>query len=343
MHVVRWAAFMLALAGCLRSTSHQCSDTSECGDGVCEPSGFCSFADPGCNGGRRYGDGAGDLAGTCVGDVPGPDGGDGPDRDRDDDGVDDVFDNCPEQANAGQYDEDDDGVGDVCDNCPHIGNLSQLDIEETIGGVTPDGVGDDCDPSPRRGGDRLVFFDGFNEPPPPGTWTLAGPWAFAGGVARFTDMGASGTLSRPLQDGVDPHVIVTAVTLDSASNEMLIGGGVLVDGQPLTNVALTCIAGRSGSSNNPPSARIVELPMANERGSAQLNGVALLGTRFSVSFRGAGSQQMVRPCSVGALGATVVTNTNFALSSPGAHMGLFAHRVTASFAYVVVIADAPDD
>ena len=341
MHVVRWAAFMLALAGCLRSTSHQCSDSSECGDGVCEASGFCSFADPGCNGGRRYGDGAGDLAGTCVGDAPGPDGGDGPDRDRDDDGVDDVLDNCPELANTGQFDEDADGVGDVCDNCPHIGNLAQLDIEETIGGALPDGVGDDCDPSPRSGGDRLVHFEGFNEPLAPGEWIISGPWAIADGVARFTDMAATGTLTRELQESDVPHLIIAPVTIDTASGDALLGGGVVVDGQPLTGVGLACLAGRSGSPNNPPSARVLELPGGNERAAAQINGVPLIGTRFSVSFRSAGSQ-LVRPCAVGTMGATVTTNTSFVPPSPGPHMGLFAHRVTATFEYVVVIADAPD-
>jgi hypothetical protein len=62
--------------GCLRETRHQCASAVECGAaGVCEPSGFCSFADVGCTGGRRYGDGAGDLSGECVGsggDLDGP-------------------------------------------------------------------------------------------------------------------------------------------------------------------------------------------------------------------------------------------------------------------------------
>lgn len=46
---------------------YQCAESTQCGDGVCEPSGFCSFPDDACASGRRYGSFAGDgLGGTCV-------------------------------------------------------------------------------------------------------------------------------------------------------------------------------------------------------------------------------------------------------------------------------------
>jgi streptogramin lyase len=45
-------------------------------------------------------------------------------NDRDDDGVPDTDDNCPEKSNPDQVDSDDDGIGNVCDNCPNDPNKS---------------------------------------------------------------------------------------------------------------------------------------------------------------------------------------------------------------------------
>lgn len=58
--------------------------------------------------------------------------------DRDDDGISDGGDNCPDTANPGQEDGDGDGVGDACDNCPSVPNPSQADADG-------DGIGDACD------------------------------------------------------------------------------------------------------------------------------------------------------------------------------------------------------
>ena len=71
--------------------------------------------------------------------------------DSDDDGVDDVNDNCPDTANADQTDSDGDGAGDACDddddgdgvldegdNCPLDANPDQDDFDG-------DGAGDPCD------------------------------------------------------------------------------------------------------------------------------------------------------------------------------------------------------
>ena len=78
------------------------------------------------------------------------------DRDRDDDGVDDSADNCPDDRNADQHDEDGDRVGDACDNCPHVSNANQADQLDA-----GDGVGDVCDPNPSRGGDAIALFEPF--------------------------------------------------------------------------------------------------------------------------------------------------------------------------------------
>lgn len=64
------AAAILALllaAGCLRETAFVCATDAECTpDGACEATGYCSFPDDACAGGRRYGELAGGLANACV-------------------------------------------------------------------------------------------------------------------------------------------------------------------------------------------------------------------------------------------------------------------------------------
>ena len=87
--------------------------------------------------------------------------------DSDNDGVEDVDDNCPYIANHMQVDSDEDTLGNVCDNCDYIFNTDQADIDDDhIGDVcdicpyyynpgqidndnpAPDGVGDQCDNCP---------------------------------------------------------------------------------------------------------------------------------------------------------------------------------------------------
>jgi biopolymer transport protein ExbB len=62
-------AAILASGGCLKNTAaFACTSDADCGTGGhCEPVGFCSFADPGCDQGRRYGDLSGPYANQCVG------------------------------------------------------------------------------------------------------------------------------------------------------------------------------------------------------------------------------------------------------------------------------------
>ncbi len=65
----------LGSSACLRGTEYQCSTNTECGTGgTCESVGFCSFPDPGCTSGERFGDSAGALANQCTG-TTGLDGG----------------------------------------------------------------------------------------------------------------------------------------------------------------------------------------------------------------------------------------------------------------------------
>ena len=78
--------------------------------------------------------------------------------DSDEDGVDDLVDNCPNHANPGQEDNNGDGIGDACedssggndldgdgvddnvDNCPAVSNSEQTDSDG-------DGIGDACEGS----------------------------------------------------------------------------------------------------------------------------------------------------------------------------------------------------
>ncbi len=102
----------------------------------------CNGLDDNCNGQTDEGfpDTDGDGIADCV------------DKDKDNDGVPDDKDNCPEVANPKQTDTDGDGDGDACDkdddndgvpdttdNCPLIANPDQTDTDG-------DGIGDACDP-----------------------------------------------------------------------------------------------------------------------------------------------------------------------------------------------------
>ncbi|MBX3159133.1 MAG: C-type lectin domain-containing protein [Deltaproteobacteria bacterium] len=62
-----------ALAGCLRQTQFACDGDAACNGGHCEATGFCSFDDATCAGGRRYGELSGALANACVDVPPEPD------------------------------------------------------------------------------------------------------------------------------------------------------------------------------------------------------------------------------------------------------------------------------
>ena len=72
--MVKTLVLALLLGGCLRATEYHCADDTACSGGTCQPNGYCSFADPACDSGQRFGDSAGASANTCVGDT-GLDGG----------------------------------------------------------------------------------------------------------------------------------------------------------------------------------------------------------------------------------------------------------------------------
>jgi len=48
--------------------------------------------------------------------------------DRDEDGIYDIDDNCPDTPNSDQADADGDGIGCACDNCPDDDNADQAEL-----------------------------------------------------------------------------------------------------------------------------------------------------------------------------------------------------------------------
>ena len=91
--------------------------------------------------------------------------------DRDNDGIRDDCDNCPDTPNPDQADADGDGVGDACDNCATVYNPDQADSDG-------DGVGDACECTVALALVAVRFDSGRLEhwpvgavlSPPPGGW-----------------------------------------------------------------------------------------------------------------------------------------------------------------------------
>ena len=79
MRLALVVAAAAVLAGC-KSFAYQCASSTECTQaggevGTCESTGYCSFTDPACQSGRRYGEYAGGYSNECVGATTNPDSG----------------------------------------------------------------------------------------------------------------------------------------------------------------------------------------------------------------------------------------------------------------------------
>ncbi|MCC6995209.1 MAG: DNRLRE domain-containing protein [Deltaproteobacteria bacterium] len=72
-----FALVLLSVAACSEVRPFRCQVTEQCGaGGRCEPEGYCSFVDPDCGSGRRFGEQSpGALANLCVGAGTGSDAG----------------------------------------------------------------------------------------------------------------------------------------------------------------------------------------------------------------------------------------------------------------------------
>jgi hypothetical protein len=71
------AALVMAMlaSGCLKAAAFECASDPQCvregTQGTCEAVGFCSFPDPTCTSGRRFGEVSGRYTQQCVGDIAG--------------------------------------------------------------------------------------------------------------------------------------------------------------------------------------------------------------------------------------------------------------------------------
>jgi hypothetical protein len=339
-----WSALALALVapGCLRATTHVCVTDADCGNGGrCEPSGFCSFTDPACDGGRRYGDGAGGLAGVCLGDEPGgPDAAtDAPPTDRDGDGVFDGTDNCIDVRNADQHDEDGDTVGDVCDNCPHLENLDQANTGEMFTGGQIDGAGDACDPNPIEGGNEIVFFDPFTAPLDD-TWTSfgGGTWTVSGDALHVDARGLNARLARPAPSP-GTQVITTRATAGGISNGpgAYNGLGAAARIGQAGGGGIGCLA--SYTNKFEVATMLIELAAGQVRAVGPLSQPTFVDVPWVVSYAATLASQGPDVCTVnppgGAEPPISAGNTSTATST----IGLSAINVPATFEYIVAISD----
>lgn len=141
-------------------------------DGAMTTGGTCTAAKPDCGAGAicDLTDPAGPTCVSSTGDLDG-------------DGIPNGKDFC-EHAAGGAHDEDNDGLGDECDPCPIAKPPATPDRDG-------DAVDSPCDPDPDTAGDKILLFDGFNDPlgsaytpTTPGAWVVQGGELVVGNIAN---------------------------------------------------------------------------------------------------------------------------------------------------------------
>jgi len=126
--------------------------------------------------------------------------------DRDNDGVPDTVDNCPDDPNPDQANEDGDQFGDACDPCPPFKTDKVSDPDH-------DGVADPCDPNPMVPGDRIELFEPFHHGLP--AWTKTANWTAVDDAIQVT--AAAGTKEYVVVPVENPdHLTVSASAVITA-------------------------------------------------------------------------------------------------------------------------------
>ena len=174
-------------------------------------------------------------------------------EDGDDDGIADVDDNCPADANPDQLDGDKDLVGDVCDNCVAIANPDQAD-------GNADGIGDACANEIINTPD-LLFIP-------------AGKTLDKGGVACHKQVIVHGTLKVPAFANND-----TTGTITIKADTILVGA---------TGIITADAAGQAGGAKSPSLGGLEGVGPGKACGGGPGSSVGQGGTGASYGGLGAG-------------------------------------------------------
>lgn len=241
--------------------------------------------------------------------------------DLDGDGIPNDKDHC-EHIAGGAFDEDGDGIGDECDACP---------IAKPPAAAETDGdeVDSPCDPNPSMPGDKLVLFNGFNDPLP-SKWTASAAWRVMGGEAIMTPTSLAMTeqLSVPIAGSVH-MAIFSAYRIDSvAANATAADAGVIgINSLPAGPTKVACGGSRSGALD--------QLLLTTDSGT---------GTKpFSNLFNPASLYRVAEQIDgVTANCALIADDSNGAVQTTVSvnamtDAGLFARGATARFAYILVV------
>lgn len=177
------------------------------------------------------------------------------DDDRDDDGLLDIIDNCPQLANPLQENLDRDELGDICDPCPQGSNHNEdgdllLDgcdncpqhVNDDQANSDDDDLGDACDYDPRA--QRRVLFDGFETLAP--TWVPGqADWVAEADAAHPVDVPPAsdpGMWNRRAEAGGASYFIDQIIELEEADG---VAAGMWTR-QRVGGTEFQCYVGRSG-------------------------------------------------------------------------------------------------